>query len=190
MTRVPLWLSALLVAATPVVGKTPVALHMALVQAYCEGGQPCSSLRVTRGTIDLTSAKQPAPTCPKRNDVKENVAGVVKLSGVTAGGAGYSGRLYVEVQYKTTFGTDANGNCSLKGVQIVTPSVLGDITCTAGKCKGSIYAFACLEKNCADTAITSELVSVIVYDGPTEAAGKQPLATPGTAVAPAAGDAS
>jgi hypothetical protein len=190
MGRVCLGLLTSFLIAAPAAGKAPVTLRLGLVQAQCADSQPCSSLRLARGTIDLTTAKQPAPTCPKRNDVKENAGGRVKLSGVTSGGVGYSGRLYVEVQYKTTFGTDPNGNCSLQGIQIVTPSVLGDVDCVAGRCKGTIYAFACLEKNCADTSITSELVSVTVYDGPTEAVGRKPLATPGTFVAPAAGDAS
>ena len=147
-------------------------------------------MRFARGTIDLVTAKQPAPTCPKHNDVKENVGGSVKLTGVTTGGAAYSGKLYVEVQYKTTFGVDPNGNCSLAGIQITTPSVLGDIDCVGGKCKGTIYALACLEKKCADAAITSELVSLIVFDGPADMTTRSPLATPGTAVVPAKADAS
>lgn len=190
MMRYALLLLVLVVQATTAAAKPPVALHLGMVQALCEGGAPCSPALIGKGTIDLYTAKQPAPACPKRNDVTENAGGLAKLTGVSKGGAPYTGQVYVEVQYRTTFGADPNGNCELASVQIAVPSVLGNIDCKNGKCKGIIYPFACLPKNCADTPITSELLSVIVYDGPLEDAARKPLGTMGTTIAPASGDAS
>lgn len=178
--------------ATPVLAKAPVAVHANLVQAQCEGppAGPCSTLRFAKAVADLTTAKQPSPTCPKTGQNTENVGGSLKLTGVTSGGAPFTGTLFAEVSYKTTFGTDPNGTCSLAGVQIVVPSLQADVTCTNGKCKGTLYAIACLEKGCADTSITSELSSFIVYDGANAATDRKPLAVPGTFIAPGAGDAS
>lgn len=189
--RIALVLVGGLSLATPVLAKAPVALRLTLVPAQCEGppAGPCSALRFAKATTDLTTAKQPSPTCPKTGKNTENVGGTVKLTGVASGGAPFSGTLFAEVSYKTTFGADPNGTCSLAGVQITVPSLQADLTCSNGKCKGTLYAIACLEKGCADTSITSELVSFIVYDGALAAVDRKPLAVPGTVVAPGSGDA-
>jgi hypothetical protein len=169
-------------------GKGSVANRLTLVQAQCEGPPPapCSSLRFTRATATVRNVKQPGPTCPKTgDDPSENNAGDVRLDGVARAGAPFAGTLTVEVVLKTTFAADPNGTCSLAGVQIATPSLLGTLTCRNGACRGRLVAAACLPPQCADTPLVSELVSLIVKDD----AG-QPLATPGTAVPPARGDAS
>jgi hypothetical protein len=87
------------------------------------------------------------------------------LTGVTLNGAAFSGTLNGEVVLKTTFGTDANGNCALNLLQISTPSELGPLACRNGKCKGRLLQFAALPKTCADVTITSEFVAANVRDG-------------------------
>jgi hypothetical protein len=165
----------------------PPPNRLTLVQAQCMGSPPgpCSTLRFTSGTAILRSARQPAPTCPRTgNDPSENNTGSVRLSGVTSGGAPYSGSLTAEVVLRTTFATDPNGTCTLANVQIETASLVGTLTCRSGRCRGPLVAVACLPKPCADTPITSELLGLTVKDGDGNA-----LATVGTRVAPAAADA-
>ncbi len=185
-------LIAVLVAAVPTAAQArkarlPPPNRFALVQAQCSGppSGPCSAFRFTTGTAILRSARQPAPTCPRTgDDPSENDTGEVRLDGVTTGSAGYTGTLAAEVVLKTTFGSDPNGTCALAGVQIELVSLTGTLTCRAGRCRGPLTAIACLPKPCADTPITSEVTSLVVKDN----AGT-PLATPGTVLAPAPGDA-
>ena len=156
---------------------------LALVPAQCAGPPPgpCSaSFHFKNGTATLRTGKQPSPT----KDPTQQRAGDVRLTGVTKGGASFSGGLPVEVVYKTTFSADTNGNCELTGVQIQTPSLLGTIPCKGGKCSGKLLPIAALPKHCADAAITSELVTLTVKDD----AGLA-LAVPGTGVTPGKGDA-
>ena len=65
--RIALVLMGGLFLATPVLAKGRVALRTTLVPAQCEGppAGPCSALRFAKATADLTTAKQPSPTCPK-----------------------------------------------------------------------------------------------------------------------------
>ncbi len=190
--RAILALAAVLVAAwTSAVGARKAPLpppnRFTLVQAQCAGPPPgpCSSARFKTGSAILRSARQPAPTCPKTgDDPSENDTGEVRLHGVTAGGASYTGTLSAEVVLKTTFGSDPNGTCALAGTQIETVSLISTLACRAGRCRGRLVAIACLPKLCADTPITSELASLVVKD-----AGGISLATPGTVLTPAAADA-
>ena len=156
---------------------------LALVQAQCAGPPPgpCSpAFHFARGTATLRTGKQPGPT----RDPAEQRAGDVRLTGVTKSGAAFGGALSVEVVYKTTFSGDGNNNCDLSGVQIQTPSLTATIGCRGGKCSGRLLPIAGLPKHCADAAITSELVSLVVKDDAGTA-----LAVPGTAVAPGKADA-
>lgn len=185
-------LIAVLVAVVPMAAharkaRLPPPNRLTLVQVQCSGPPPgpCSAFRFTTGTAILRSARQPAPTCPRTgDDPSENDTGEVRLDGVTVGGTGYAGALTAEVVQKTTFGSDPNGTCALAGVQIEVVSLTGTLTCRAGRCRGPLTAVACLPKPCADTPITSEVTSLVVKDD----AGN-PLATPGTVLAPAPRDA-
>jgi len=143
---------------------------------------PCSSLfRMTAGSVTLRSAKQPAPT----RDPKLNNAGDVRLVGVTRGGAPFTGTLGASVVYKTTFGTDTNGNCVLDALQIATESLTATLACRNGKCVGRLVQIAALPKQCADVAITSEFVSTTVKDESGAALATAGLAIPaGRADAP------
>ena len=143
---------------------------------------PCSSLfRMTTGSVTLRGAKQPAPT----RDPSQNNAGDVRLVGVTRGGTPFTGTLAASVVYKTTFGTDANGNCVLDGLQIATESLTATLACRTGKCKGRLTQIASLPKQCADVAITSEFVSTTVRDEAGAALAAAGLAIPaGRADAP------
>ncbi len=188
-----LFLPALLViAALPLPAEArkvrlPPPNRLTLVQAQCAGTPPgpCSAFRFASGSALLRSARQPAPTCPRTgSDPSENNTGEARLDGVSSAGAAFTGSLPVEVVLKTTFGSDPNGTCALAGVQIETVSLVGTLACKAGRCRGRLVAFACLPKPCADTPIASELTSLVVKD----AAGN-PLATPGTVLAPAKSDA-
>jgi hypothetical protein len=161
----------------------PGVSTLALVQAQCAGPPPgpCSpAFRFARGQAVLRTGKQPGPT----REPSQQRAGDVRLTGVTKGGAAFAGALTVEVVYKTTFAVDTNANCELAGVQIETPSLLGTLACRAGRCTGRVQPVAALPKHCADAAITSELVGLVVKDDAGVA-----LAVPGTTVAPGKGDA-
>jgi hypothetical protein len=166
-------------------GKPPPASRLSLVRAQCATipPAPCSAaFTFATGTAILSPARQPAPTCPGGKSPR---GGQVKLTGVTKNGAPFTGTLKASVTLKTTFAPDAhNGNCELSGVQIPIPSLNGDVACRNGKCKGDLIGLGCLPKTCADTLVTSELVSLVVNDD----AG-QALATPGTFVPPAKDDA-
>ena len=97
------------------------------------------------------------------------------------------------MSFKTTFGDDPSANCELRNQVVPTTltSLVGTVECKSGKCKGTVYPIACLPSQCADTPIASEFGSVFVAAvgqsfGPVlvfDDAG-QPLATPGTALAP------
>jgi len=177
-----------LVAATPAgAAKLPAPSKLTLVQAQCPGAPPgpCSTtFTFASGFAVLKSQREPKPTCPKTGMPGEATGGIVQLKGVTKSGASFDGTLAAEVSLFTTFGADPNGNCELEGTQITTPSLVAELTCKRGKCKGTLVPIACLPKACADTPITSELSALVVRDD----AG-QALAAPGTTLAPAASDA-
>lgn len=167
--------------------RLPAPNRLTLVQAQCAQVPPgpCSTFRFGTGSATIRSLRQPAPTCPRTgDDPSENDTGQVRLDGVTAAGGPYSGTLSAEVILKTTFGSDPNGTCGLEKLQFEVLSLTGTLTCKAGRCRGPLVAFLCLPKPCADTPITSEFTSLVVKDD----AGN-PLATPGTLLTPAAGDA-
>lgn len=178
--------------AAPVLAQTakkpPPPLKLSLVQAQCAGPPigPCSTITFATGTAVLKGGKEPGPTCPKTGDPKDSPAGTVTLTGATKAGQPLEGAtaLTAEVVYKTTFGTDANANCSLAGVQIETPSLTATLTCKKGKCTGTLYPIACLPKNCADARVTTELSNFAVRDDQAK-----DVARPGTFLTPAAGDA-
>ena len=166
--------------------KAPAYATLALVQAQCGGTipVPCSAMTFTRGTVVLRTQREPAPTCPKTGQPGEADAGEVSIVGVAKGGAPFSGSLGVDVTLKTTFGPDPNANCSLSGIQIVIPSLMATLTCRNGRCKGPVLPIQCLEKNCANTPVTTEFVSLVVHDD----AG-QDLARPGVMIVPSKADA-
>lgn len=176
--------AVVLIAAVALLGakKLPLIAKLNLVQAQCAGPPvaPCApAFRFAHGTATLVSGKQPTPTCPRTGNPSESPAGTVELKGVTKDGAPFAGALTVEVVYKTTFGGDQNGNCDLLAISPITaPSLIADLRCTNGKCKGTLLPIACLPKTCADAAITSEIVSLEVREGTTV------IAVPGTTVAP------
>lgn len=164
--------------------KPPPPSRLSLVQAQCPGVPPgpCSpGFAFATGTAVLVGQRQPVPTCPGG---KQPSGGKVMLTKVTKNGAAFSGTLRASVTLKTTFTVDQhNGNCDLSGIQIEIPSLMGDVTCGNGKCKGSLVGIGCLPPACADTFFTTEFISLVVSDD----AG-QPLATPGTFVPAAADD--
>jgi hypothetical protein len=169
--------------------KAPAYATLALVQAQCNRTPPapptpCSAMTFTRGTAVLRTQREPSPTCPKTGQPGESSAGDVSLLGVAKGGAPFSGSLAVDVTLKTTFGQDPNGNCSLAGTQIELPSLMANLSCRNGRCKGPVLPIACLEKLCANTPVTTEFVSLVVHDD----AG-QDLARPGVTIVPAKTDA-
>lgn len=160
-------------------------MSLPLVQAQCEGTPPgpCQPAFAFRsGTAVLTTAKEPAPTCPRTGKPSETPGGQVTLAGVTRDGAPYAGTLAVEVTNLTTFGSDG-GDCVLNGLQITTLSLQGTLSCKAGKCKGAVLPFACLPRECADVPVTSELRLLEVLDAPTLEGGRA-VARPGVFVAP------
>lgn len=162
----------------------PPALVLPLVQAQCAGAVACQPAFAFRsGVAQLTSAREPAPTCPKTGKPSETPGGTVKLVGVTRDGTPYGGSLAVEVTNLTTFGSDA-GDCPLDGLQIETPSLIGTLACKGGHCKGSVLPAACLPRECADVSITTEFRILEVLDAPTLEGGKA-IARPGLFVAPA-----
>jgi len=177
----------LLIAASTVTArgkKLPPPSKLNLVQAQCPGNPPgpCSpSFAFTSGTAILVAQKEPDPAC---HDPERAKGGEVRLAGVTKDGAPFSGTLLAQAELQTTFGKDANGNCELQNLQVRVPSLSGEVTCRAGKCKGTLLSVACLPGTCADTLITTEFISLVVQDD----AGRS-LATPGTFVAPARADA-
>lgn len=166
--------------------------RLSLVRAQCAGPPPgpCApAFAFTRGTAVISSQRQPKPACPRTGMPTETAAGTVVLTGVTKDGTPFEGSLPVEVLLNTTFGRDSNGNCELSEFNTGPfPSMAGSLQCRRGKCRGQLFPVACLPKNCADAAITSEFVSLrVLDDGPEGSA--QPIATVGTAVAPAPSDA-
>jgi hypothetical protein len=179
---------AVLAAAVPGAAQTarkaPSASRLALVQAQCFGQPPgpCApDFTFATGIAILTPSKQPAPTCPGGKSPR---GGQVRLTGVQRSGSPFTGTLKASVTLKTTIATDThNGNCELSGVQIALPGLTGDVACRNGKCKGDLVGAGCLPGSCADTVLTTELVSLVVT---TEAGDK--VATPGTFVPPARAD--
>jgi hypothetical protein len=171
-------------------------MRLNLVQAYCNAVPPavpgpCSpGFRLTSGSFVMKSLREPQPTCPKTGKPTEAPGGSILLRGVTKDGAPYTGSLHAQASLKTTFGSDPNGNCELREVQVPNlPSLDGMLACKGGTCKGIVYPIACLPAQCADTPLVSELGSVMVGSqsfGPvlvSDDAGNA-FATPGTTVAP------
>ena len=175
--------------------KLPPPMRLNLIPATCAVlppalPGPCSAtFAFATGTVTLKALRQPQPTCPKTGRPTEAPGGSVKMTGVTKGGAAFSGSLEAQANYKTSFGDDPNGNCELRNVVVPSfPSLLGTLACRKGKCSGTLYAVECLPAHCADVPVLSEFGTVesggqsfgpiVVFDD----AGK-PLGTPGTAVA-------
>jgi hypothetical protein len=194
--RIAIALVTLLVAASAHAAKLPPPMKFNLVTAQCNAlppavPGPCStSFKFTGGQVVMKAQKQPGPTCPKTGQPTETPGGSLVLKGVTKDGASFSGSLPAQASLKTTFGSDPNGNCELRGTQVPNLSSLqGTLTCKNGTCKGIVYPIACLPAQCADTPVVSELGSVEVNGasfGPflvLDDAGK-PLATPGTFLVP------
>jgi len=183
-------LLVLLGAAPAAAARLPPPNKLALVQAQCAGTPPgpCApAFAFAGGTAVMKTQKHPKPTCPRTGMPTETAAGSVTMVGVTREGASYDGALPVQVVLSTTFGADPNGNCELSGLHTgPIPSIEGTVECRSGRCKGALFPIACLPKSCADTPITSELISLKVLDG---TAGAQPVATVGTLVIPARTDA-
>ena len=193
--RIVIALAALLVVGAVHAAKLPPPMRLNLVQASCNAlppalPGPCSAFRFTSGTVVMKSLKQPKPTCPETGQPTEAPGGTIQLRGVTKDGAAFSGSLQAQAALKTTFGSDPNGNCELRDIQVPNlPSLQGALTCRNGTCKGVVYPIQCLPAQCADTPLVSELGTVevgaqsfgpfLVFDD----AGN-PLATPGTALAP------
>src|SRR5262245_56293675 len=132
-----------LTASFAMAAKIPPPNRLTLVTASCFNvppapPAPCSpAFRFASGSATLKSAKEPVPTCPKSNglDPTEAPAGDVRLTGVTKGGAAFSGTLEAWVAYQTTFGDDPNGNCELRGQQVPSlVSLIAKLACTSGKC--------------------------------------------------------
>ncbi len=176
---------AVLAIAGTAAGAPRVAGKFALVQAYCGTvtAVPCApAFAFKTGAVVLYTETQPGPTCPRTGQPTDAKAGLVTLVGVTKNGAPFSGQLPAETTLKTSFGNSPS--CALSGVPpFNTVSLTGTVTCRSGKCKGTLFPIACLPKNCASVAITSEFVSLVVHDDsgdPTVV-----LATPGLFVAPA-----
>jgi hypothetical protein len=143
---------------------------------------PCSSaIRIASGRAVVRSSKQPGPTL----EPEEQNGGEVRLLGVTRDGAPFTGTLTAGVTLKTTISADANGNCPVGNFHITVESLTGTIACRAGKCRGRLVPIAGLGPLCADVAINSELVSLVVRDE-TGAV----VATPGISIPAGKGDAS
>jgi hypothetical protein len=194
--RIALALTVALAAAVVHAAKLPPPMKLTLVQASCNAlppavPGPCSpSFRFASGLVIMKALRQPQPTCPKTGQPPEAPGGTIQMRGVTKGGAAFTGSLQAQVNFKTTFGADPNGNCELAGLQVPNlTSLLGTLTCKNGTCKGTVYPIQCLPKQCADTAVISELGSVQVGTqsfGPVvvlDDAGNA-FATPGTSLAP------
>jgi len=176
-------LFALLVTCAGEAGARGPKLVLPLVRAQCPGSVPCLPAFAFRtGSAQLTAAKEPAPSCPKTGKPEETPGGTVQMAGVTKNGAPYTGSLTVEVTNQTTFGSDG-GDCSLNGLQIETPTLLGTLACSGGRCKGKVLPSACLPRECTDTPITTEFRLLEVLDAPTLEGGRA-IARPGLFVPP------
>jgi hypothetical protein len=178
--------------------KLPPPMKLNLIQASCANGAanpgPCSTtFAFTSGQVVMKALKQPQPTCPKTGKPTEAPGGTITMKGVAKSGTPFTGNLDAQVAFKTTFGDDPNGNCELKNTIVPAnfTSLVGTVECKNGKCKGTVYPISCLTPQCADTPVASEFGFVealgqtfgpiVVFDD----AGN-PLATPGTALSPAA----
>jgi hypothetical protein len=162
-------------------GRAPAFAKLTLVPAQCGTTTfgPCAPRFAFRsGSVVLFGAKEPAPTCPG-SSMPEQKVGMVTLSGLTQDGTPFDGTLHTETMLKTTFGTE--GSCSLRGTEVIVPSLTGDVTCKAGRCRGVLLPVACLPADCVHTSITSEFVSFKVLD-PMDPNGI--IAAPGTILAP------
>jgi hypothetical protein len=194
--RIALAIATLLVISVAHAAKLPPPMRFNLVQASCNAPAPavpgpCSStFRFASGTVVMKSLRQPQPTCPKTGKPTEAPGGTIQMKGVTKSGAAFSGSLDAQVFFKTTFGSDPNGNCELRELHVPNLlSLLGKVDCKSGKCKGVVYPIQCLPAQCADTPLVSELGSVELNGqsfGPIlvlDDAGI-PFATPGTELLP------
>jgi hypothetical protein len=156
-------LLVLLATCTGAAGARGPKLILPLVRAQCPGAVPCLPAFAFRtGAAQLTSAKEPAPSCPKSGKPSETPGGTVQMAGVTRDGAPYTGSLAVEVTNQTTFGSR---------------------DCKAGRCSGKLLPSACLPRECIDAPITTEFRLLEVLDVPTLEGGKA-IARPGLFVAP------
>jgi hypothetical protein len=125
------------VLATPAhAGGVPAFAKLALVPAQCGTTTfgPCAPAFAFRsGSVTLFGSREPTPTCPG-SSVPTQKVGTVTLKGVTKDGMPFSETLHSQTYLKTTFGNE--GTCSLRGTQVIVPSLTGDLTCKAGNCRG------------------------------------------------------
>ena len=182
MRALVIGLLSVLLAARAQAGRAPAFAKLALVQAQCGVTTfgPCTPAFAFRsGTVVLFGSREPAPTCPGSNKPEQKV-GIVTLTGVTKNGARFSGTLHSETVLKTTFGNE--GSCSLRGTQVIVPSLTGDLSCKAGSCRGVLLQVACLPADCVHTSITTEFVSFRVFEDAMDPTAI--IAAPGTFLAP------
>jgi hypothetical protein len=182
--RTLITVAVVLTAAGAAAGAPRLAGKLGLVQAYCGTvtAAPCApAFAFKSGTVLLFGENEPGPTCPRTGQPTEVKGGSITLIGVTKNGAPFSGQLPAETTLKTSFGNSPS--CSLSGVApFVTVSLMATVACRSGKCKGTLIPVACLPKNCASVAITSEFVSLVVHDDSGDP--NVALATPGLLIAP------
>jgi len=171
------------VLATPAhAGGVPAFAKLALVPAQCGTTTfgPCAPAFAFRsGSVTLFGSREPTPTCPG-SSVPTQKVGTVTLKGVTKDGMPFSETLHSQTYLKTTFGNE--GTCSLRGTQVIVPSLTGDLTCKAGNCRGVLLQVACLPADCTHTTITTEFVSFSIFENPMDA--NAVIAAPGTILAP------
>jgi hypothetical protein len=188
---------SLVLALAPAVGaRGKPVLTLGLIRAQCAAPPPappvpCApAFDFASGTVTLTAQKQPTPSCPRTADPRESPAGTIKLRGVTRDGASYSGTLFLSIEQVTSIGADTvNGTCELSGLPpIRVESLVADVACRNGTCKGTILPIACLPKTCADTPIVSEFGALTVYDT-SDPATRVAVARPGIRLVPARSDA-
>jgi hypothetical protein len=166
-------------------GRGLVYARFALVRAQCGqiGFGPCSpAFDFKRGVVELSGAREPTPTCPKTHQPSEAKAGTVKVTGLTKNGAPFTGTLTTETDLITTFGKSDTSACELKDTSTgVLPSLVGDVTCKNGKCRGTLIPIICLPPQCADVAITTQFAAFYLND---DANPPEVIATPGTVIMP------
>jgi len=163
-------------------GRAPAFAKLSLVPAQCGTTTfgPCTPAFAFRsGSVVLFGSREPAPTCPG-SGVPEQKVGLVILKGLTMNGASFSKTLHSETVLKTTFGNE--GSCSLRGTQVIVPSLTGDLSCKAGSCRGVLLQVACLPADCVHTSITTEFVSFRVFEDAMDPTAI--IAAPGTFLAP------
>jgi len=111
----------------------------------------------------------------------EEKIGTIKMTGVTKNGMAFNKTLRAETILKTTFGSE--GPCSLRGTQVVVPSLTGNVECKNGRCRGALLQVARLTADCVRTSITSEFVSFRIFDSESLDPNAV-VAAPGTFLAP------